>query len=131
MTDQTLTIILQYIPSSIGAILAGVASIYGAKSLQKGKENGERADVVAQRAEEIHTIAQDNLPGLKATVERHEQLLGKLDTDVTDVRSDIADVKTVVEVVRVRQHDLAQYLQSIGTEFELKKMPDFGKQQGD
>lgn len=120
MTDATLTIILNSIPSITGAFLAGVGSIFAAKALRKGTENGETAKAVAQKTEETHTMVGDNLPGLTKTVERHEILLQKLDVDVRSVVD-------VVTIVRARQHDIADYFQALGVDFELRKMPKPGE----
>lgn len=131
MTDQTLTIVLNNIPTILGAVFAGVAALYGAATLRKGKENSDKVDVgntktdeVAVKAEQIHALAEDNLPGLTKTVERHEAMLQELHTDV-------AEVKMVVDVVRERQHEIAQYFQQIGGKFELSKMPEFKPRSGD
>lgn len=131
MTDQTLTVILQSIPTIIGAVFAGAAALYGAATLKKGKENSKKVDAgnirtneVAAKTEQIHALAEDNLPGLATMVNEHDKMLKTL-------HEDVIEVKQVVEVVRERQHAFAAYFQEIGGNFELKTMPKVKPKQSD
>jgi len=145
MTDSTLNIILQNVPSIVGAVLAGMATVIGALALRKGKENGEKADVanvkadaIAVKTDEIHRLADGNLSRITedlkeanknianihgldddrliAVLERHESVLSRLDGDVAGLRQEVRGV-------RERQHDFANFLNELGLKFDLRRLP--------
>ena len=145
MTDAALKIILENVPSIIGAILAGAATVISTFALRKGNENGMKADVangkadaIKQKTDEIHATTNGNFNRVKeelrlanesiaklqsqddsrvvAILQRHQSVLSRLDMDISRLGIEMKGV-------RQRQHDLANFLNEFGLNYQLTPIP--------
>lgn len=145
MTDATLKIILDNVPTIIGAILAGAATIISTFALRKGNENGLKADIantkadaIAEKTDDIHQLADGNFHRVSQELQAANESIAKLqNADVSEVVSilarhqgvlnrmdvDILDLAAEVKAVRKRQHDLANFLNEMGLKYQLQPIP--------
>jgi hypothetical protein len=140
-----LKIVLENLPSILGAILAGAATIVSTFALWKGTENGKKADaanvktdLIAKKAETIRLLtdghftrvseelkaANESIARLQSQddsrvvgiLQKHQVVLSRMDGDITQLSVEVRSV-------RDRQHDMANFMNQIGLGFELKPIP--------
>ncbi len=148
MTDATLKIILENFPSIIGAVLAGAATVISTLGFWKGKENGNKADAanvkadaIAVKTEEIHSMTNGNFYRVKEELRLANESISKLQTQddsrviailqrhqvvLTRMDGDISQLTVELKGVRQRQHDLANFLNEMGLKYDLAPIPKRG-----